>query len=147
MSVLDTWIPAAQVDRLQRVPMTWQREKERFAMTSHPPTIHPSPISGHFTRIFAASILAFGIAGCAGMTPTQQRMTSGTLIGAGGGAVIGALAGNAAMGAGIGAAAGLAGGYLYQKYKENQAETYAEGYRQGQASAQSKKKQKKTQPQ
>jgi hypothetical protein len=101
----------------------------------------PSP------RHFGALIVALGIAGCAGMTPTQQRMTSGTLIGAGSGAVIGALAGNAAMGAGIGAAAGLAGGYLYQKYKENQAETYAKGYRQGQASTQSKKKQKKAPPQ
>ena len=60
------------------------------------------------------------LAGCADMTPTQQRALSGTAIGAGGGAVIGAIAGNAGLGAGIGAAAGLAGGLIVDQSRRNQ---------------------------
>lgn len=93
-------------------------------------------------RLILFAALVLGLAGCADMSPTQQRMASGTLIGAGGGALIGAMAGNAALGAGIGAAAGLAGGYLYEKYKESQQKAYAEGYQQGRSAERSKQKKK-----
>lgn len=72
--------------------------------------------------------MALPLAGCADMTPTQQRALSGTAIGAGGGAVIGAIAGNAGLGAGIGAVAGLAGGFIYDKVKKDQAASYSAGY-------------------
>jgi len=64
-------------------------------------------------RLVLAAAVMVSLAGCADMTPTQQRALSGTAIGAGGGAIIGAIAGNAGLGAGIGAAAGLAGGLIY----------------------------------
>jgi hypothetical protein len=51
-------------------------------------------------RIFAIIVCGLALTGCADMSATQQRAASGTLIGAGGGAVIGAIAGNAALGAG-----------------------------------------------
>jgi hypothetical protein len=70
--------------------------------------------------ILVAAVAAVPLAGCADMTPTQQRALSGTAIGAGGGAVIGAIAGNAGLGAGIGAAAGLAGGLIVDQSRRNQ---------------------------
>jgi hypothetical protein len=62
---------------------------------------------------------AVALGGCASMTPTQQRLASGTLIGAAGGAAIGAIAGNAGMGAAIGAGAGLLGGALVDQYEKS----------------------------
>jgi hypothetical protein len=66
-------------------------------------------------------LLASGFAaGCADMTPAQQRALSGGAIGAAGGALIGAATGgNAGAGAAIGGAAGAAGGYLYEKNQES----------------------------
>lgn len=69
------------------------------------------------------------LAGCAGMSDTQQRTVTGGLGGAAGGAIIGAIAGNAGMGAAIGAAAGTAGGYLYGKHKEAEQRAYQQGQR------------------
>jgi hypothetical protein len=81
--------------------------------------------------ILAAVVAAVPLAGCADMSPTQQRALSGTAIGAGGGAVIGAIAGNAGLGAGIGAAAGLAGGLLFDQSRRNQASSYNAGFQAG----------------
>ena len=81
--------------------------------------------------ILAATLLAVPLAGCADMSPTQQRALSGTAIGAGGGAIIGAMAGNAGLGAGIGAAAGLAGGLLFDQAKRSQASSYNAGFQAG----------------
>lgn len=78
-----------------------------------------------------ATAVVVPLAGCADMTPTQQRALSGTAIGAGGGAIIGAIAGNAGLGAGIGAAAGLAGGLIYDQVKKGQASSYQAGYQAG----------------
>jgi len=61
--------------------------------------------------------------GCSSMTPTQQRVLSGTAIGAGSGAIIGWAAGSPAAGAAIGAGAGALGGFLvdqYEKYRSRQ---------------------------
>jgi len=86
-------------------------------------------------RLVAIAICAVALGGCGDMTATQQRAASGTLIGAGGGAVIGAIAGNAALGAGIGAAAGLAGGLIYDKAKKNEDAAYQQGYSAGRRNA------------
>ncbi|MDI6852171.1 MAG: YMGG-like glycine zipper-containing protein [Deltaproteobacteria bacterium] len=57
------------------------------------------------------------LGGCAGMSPTEQRVLSGGAIGAGGGALIGAAAGSPGTGAAVGAGAGALGGYLYDLYQ------------------------------
>lgn len=80
--------------------------------------------------ILVITILATtSLAGCAGMSDTQQRTVTGGLGGAATGAAIGAIAGNAGMGAAIGAAAGTAGGYLYGKHKEAEQRAYEQGRR------------------
>jgi osmotically inducible lipoprotein OsmB len=85
--------------------------------------------------ILACVVVALvGMAGCAGMSDTQQRTLTGGAAGAAGGAAIGAIAGNAGMGAAIGAGTGLLGGYLYGQHEESKRSAYEEGYRQGQAS-------------
>jgi hypothetical protein len=80
------------------------------------------------TLVLASALLA---AGCADMSPTQQRAVTGTGIGAAGGAIIGAIAGNAGAGAAIGAGAGLVGGLLVDQNKNNQAAAYQSGYQSG----------------
>jgi len=71
------------------------------------------------------------LAGCAGMSDTQQRALTGTGVGAAGGAVIGAMAGNAGLGAVVGAGAGLAGGLLVDRSKKKQQAAYESGYAAG----------------
>ena len=84
---------------------------------------------------FSILVLALAItnlAGCAGMSDTQQRTVTGGLGGAAGGALIGAIAGNAGMGAAIGAGAGIVGGYLYDKHKQAEQKAYEQGRRDAQ---------------
>src|SRR5438093_12980632 len=58
-------------------------------------------------------VLLLVTAGCANMTPRQQRALSGGAIGAAGGAALGAITGGSpALGAAIGGAAGAATGAL-----------------------------------
>jgi uncharacterized membrane protein len=66
------------------------------------------------------------------MTPTQQRAATGTMIGAGGGAIIGAIAGNAGMGAAIGAGAGLLGGLVVDHSEKQKQAAYEQGRRDAQ---------------
>ena len=67
-------------------------------------------------KIIAVLALVFMLAGCAGMSTTQQRTLSGAAIGAGGGAAIGAVTGGSpGVGAVVGAGAGALGGYLYDQ--------------------------------
>lgn len=82
-----------------------------------------------FSILVIAILVLTHLAGCAGMSDTQQRTVTGGLGGAAGGAIIGAIAGNAGMGAAIGAAAGTAGGYLYGKHKEAEQKAYEQGRR------------------
>ena len=77
--------------------------------------------------ILGLAVLLINIAGCAGMSDTQQRTMTGGLGGAAGGAVIGAIAGNAGMGALIGSAVGASGGFLYGKHKEAEQRAYQQG--------------------
>ena len=83
------------------------------------------------TRTGIALALALSLAGCAGMTDTQQRALTGTVAGTAGGAAIGAIAGNAGMGAAIGAGAGLVGGLLVDRAKKNEEAAYRRGYQAG----------------
>ena len=76
--------------------------------------------------LLAVSLL---LPGCAYMTDTERRVTTGTMAGAAGGAAIGAMAGNAGMGAAIGAGVGFLGGLIYD---ENQ-KAYERGRRDGRA--------------
>jgi hypothetical protein len=64
-------------------------------------------------KVVAAGLCIAALTSCSGMNSTQQRVLSGSAIGAGGGALIGAATGgNAATGALIGAGAGAVGGYI-----------------------------------
>jgi osmotically inducible lipoprotein OsmB len=65
------------------------------------------------------SLVAFSV-GCAGMTPTEQRLLSGGAIGAGTGAAIGAITGGSpAVGAAVGGAAGVVGGAIVDQYEKS----------------------------
>jgi uncharacterized membrane protein len=64
-------------------------------------------------------VATFLVASCSGMTPTQQRVLSGSAIGAGGGALVGWAAGGPAVGAAVGAGAGALGGLLYDQYEKS----------------------------
>jgi osmotically inducible lipoprotein OsmB len=67
-------------------------------------------------RIVAVVVLVFMLAGCAGMSTTEQRTLSGGAIGAGAGALIGGVAaGSPGVGAAVGGGAGALGGYLYDR--------------------------------
>lgn len=71
-----------------------------------------------FCKVIISLISLFMILGCAGISPTEQRVLSGGATGAGGGAAVGAISGgSAATGAVVGGAAGAAGGYIYDKSK------------------------------
>jgi uncharacterized membrane protein len=71
--------------------------------------------------------LCLAIAGCAGMSDTEQRALTGTAAGAAGGAVVGAIAGNTAMGAAIGAGTGLVGGLVVDKVQKDKEAAYQRG--------------------
>jgi osmotically inducible lipoprotein OsmB len=86
------------------------------------------------TMIAIILSISLALAGCAGMSDTQQRTLSGGAIGAGAGAVVGAIAGNTALGAAVGAAGGAAGGYLYDRYEKTKQTEYQKGYKAGQQS-------------
>jgi len=77
----------------------------------------------------AAAAFFIALAGCAGMSDTEQRTLSGGAIGAAGGALIGAMAGAPGWGAAIGGAAGLASGYLYDRHRKKIDAAYRQGYR------------------
>jgi predicted Zn-dependent protease len=79
----------------------------------------------------ALLICALALSGCSGMNDTQQRAVTGTMIGAGGGAILGAIGGNAGLGAAAGAVAGLAGGLIYDSVKKNEQAAYNQGYTAG----------------
>jgi len=74
--------------------------------------------------VLSLALAAGGLAGCANMTPAEQRALSGGAIGAAGGALIGAAAGKPATGAAIGGAAGASGGYLYERQRQNRYDRY-----------------------
>lgn len=82
-------------------------------------------------NLIVVCCLAGAMAGCTGMSDTQQRAMTGTAGGAAGGALIGAMAGNAGLGAAAGAGAGLVGGLLYDYHKQSEANAYQQGVQSG----------------
>ena len=69
-----------------------------------------------FLLIMVAALL---LGGCSGMSNTEQRVLSGTAIGAGSGTLIGWAAGGPLVGAAVGAGAGAVGGVLYDQYQKS----------------------------
>lgn len=62
------------------------------------------------------AVALLGLAGCSGMSTTEQRTLSGGVIGAGAGTVITAATGGCIIcGAAIGAGVGALGGYVYDR--------------------------------
>jgi uncharacterized protein YcfJ len=81
----------------------------------------------------ALAVTCLTLAGCAGMSDTEQRTTTGALGGAAVGGVVGAIAGHTPAGLAIGTVAGAAGGYLYSEHKKHEANVYDQGYAAGAA--------------
>lgn len=90
-------------------------------------------MSAHPMRRPAAFLVAaaIGLSACSGMNDTEQRALTGTVGGAGVGAILGAIGGNAGLGALAGAGAGLAGGLIYDHVKKEEAASYHRGYEAG----------------
>ncbi|HEX9179073.1 MAG TPA: hypothetical protein VF859_01665 [Burkholderiales bacterium] len=74
-------------------------------------------------------ISVVALAGCASMSDTEQRVTTGAAIG---GATAGIISGKWGWAA-AGAAAGAAGGYLYDQSKKNEQKAYQQGVKDGQS--------------
>ncbi len=70
---------------------------------------------------FLLSVFLFTLlAGCAGLTPQQQRILTGGAIGAAGGAAVGAISGGSAVtGALVGGAVGAVGGAVVHELDRN----------------------------
>lgn len=81
--------------------------------------------------LIAVAMAACMLSGCAGMNDTQQRALTGTVGGAGVGAILGAIGGNAGLGAVAGAGAGLVGGLIVDQVRRNEQEAYQAGVNQG----------------
>jgi hypothetical protein len=76
-------------------------------------------------RLLTVLALVFVLAGCAGMTRSEQNILGGGAIGAGLGAGIGAATGGSpAAGAAIGGAAGIVGGAIKDSYERRQYRDY-----------------------
>ena len=76
-----------------------------------------------------ALIAATTLSGCANMTDTERRTTTGAALG---GAAAGLISGEWGWAVG-GAAIGAAGGYLYDQHKKSEEEAYQRGVRDGKA--------------
>jgi len=73
-------------------------------------------------------VSVMALAGCASMSDTERRVTTGAAIG---GAAAGIISGKWGWAA-AGAATGAAGGYLYDQSKKNEQRAYEQGVRDGQ---------------
>ena len=80
-------------------------------------------------KLLAICALAFLLGGCAGMTPGEQRMLSGGVIGAGAGAALGAITGGSpGVGAAVGGAAGVVGGAIINQMHRDDYDRYHRPY-------------------
>lgn len=82
----------------------------------------------HNIIVSCALISTLTLAGCASMSDTERRVTTGAAVG---GATAGIISGSWGWAA-AGAAAGAAGGYLYDKSKKNEQRAYDQGVRDAQ---------------
>jgi hypothetical protein len=78
-------------------------------------------------KLLLVVAVALPAAGCADLSPTQQRALTGTAGGAGIGAVAGAIGGNAGLGAAVGAGAGLLGGLIFDQHKRAEERAFQQG--------------------
>lgn len=78
----------------------------------------------HTKRLAFVLAAGLGLTGCAGMSPTEQRVGTGALGGGAIGGILGSFSGNAGLGALLGAGVGAGGGYLYDQSLRDQ--RYAE---------------------
>jgi hypothetical protein len=78
----------------------------------------------------AAMAASLSIAGCAGMSETEERTLSGAAIGTAVGVGVGAITGEWAWAAG-GAAVGAASGYIYDQQKKKEEDAYRRGVEAG----------------
>ncbi len=87
-------------------------------------------------NLFFACGLAgtLALAGCAGMSETEQRTLSGGAIGTAAGVAVGAITGEWAWAAG-GAAIGAASGYIYDQEKKKEQRLYDQGVQEGKKQA------------
>ena len=73
-----------------------------------------------FVRMALVFTLIVGMTGCAGMTPTQQRVLSGSAIGTAAGVGAAAIVGGPLVtGAVVGAAAGAVGGLVVDQIEKS----------------------------
>lgn len=79
--------------------------------------------------ISCALVAALTLAGCASMSDTQKRTTTGAAVG---GAAVGIATGSWGWAA-AGAAAGAAGGYVYDQSKKDEQKAYEKGVKDGQS--------------
>ncbi len=79
--------------------------------------------------VCCALISSLALSGCASMSNTERRVTTGAAVG---GAAAGIVSGSWGWAA-AGAAAGAAGGYLYDQSKKNERRAYDQGVRDGQS--------------
>jgi hypothetical protein len=88
-------------------------------------------------RSIRAGVLILGLAAaaCSDMTREENRLLTGTAIGASGGALVGAIAGDAAAGAVVGAGVGLLGGVLMNEHEKAKQRAYEDGVRTGRQTA------------
>jgi len=80
--------------------------------------------------VSCALIGSMALAGCASMSDTERRTTTGAAVG---GAAAGIISGKWGWAA-AGAAAGAAGGYLYDQSKKNEQKAYEQGVQDAQKS-------------
>ena len=74
----------------------------------------------HKTSLAVALVGALGLAGCSGLNSTEERVLSGSAIGAGVGAAGTALTGGCiACGAALGGAVGAATGYVIDRVEKD----------------------------
>jgi hypothetical protein len=78
--------------------------------------------------ISCAIVGALTFSGCASMSDTERRVTTGAAVG---GATAGIISGSWGWAA-AGAAAGATGGYLYDQSKKNEHRAYEQGVKDGQ---------------
>jgi hypothetical protein len=86
-------------------------------------------------KLLLIAVAGATLAGCEDMSPTQQRVLTGTVGGAGIGAIAGAIGGNAGLGAAAGAGAGLVGGLLFDQSRRAQERAFQQGVAAGRRGA------------
>lgn len=73
------------------------------------------------------AVVARSVASCSDMSPTRQRALTGTVGGAGIGAVAGAIGGYAGLGAAVVAGAGLLCGLVFDQHRRAEDRTFQQG--------------------